>query len=533
MSIPLRDYQKETVSQFKQVLATGIKSVLIQQPTGAGKSVILAELIKDYLASGKRILLIAHKIELINQLYDHVHRWLNFKATIMANRQYYHYDPKCQVVIASIQSWSYRDSRSKPLPKADLVVVDEAHHCASNSYSRLFEYYKDSIRIGLTATPRRLDGKGLRYLAHGVTGFQYLIKGVHVRELMDDGFLSEYKLYGASNLLNADGKVGIRGGDYKLNELADFVGTQLSPQEVVDTWLRLAHDKKTVIYPVSVELSKIYCDCFNQNGVRSAHIDAKTPTKLRQEILNQFKNGTITVLCQHSIIIEGVDVPDIECVQFIRPTRSLVIWFQAIGRALRPAPNKPHAIIIDHTTTHQFLPLPDVPQKWSLDPDSYSGYKTHLKCNHCNHTWIPSHDRELQYFQVISTEYEDDVKIEHGVINPCYCRFCNHNEPHDWTIFTKPPTKEVLPKELDNVKDVTICEINTDPNPDKIKLFEELITHQIAKGYKPAWVGYRAMEIDNLSYYDFVWLAVKLGYKKGWASHRYQEYIYHTINKAS
>jgi superfamily II DNA or RNA helicase len=519
----LRDYQQDTIDEIHKIIERDIKNILVQSPTGSGKSVIMAFMLQEALAQGKRILLVAHKIELIQQLHQHIYRWLKFDSTIMADSKRYRYNKHCQVVIASIQSWSYRYARERDsLPQADWVVIDEAHHSASNSYSNLFNYYKSAIKIGFTATPRRLDGKGLRYLARGTDGYQYLVKGVPVARLMEEGHLSTYKLYGAGNI-NAEGKVKITAGDYNQRDLADFVATELDPDQVVDTWLQFAPYKKTVLYPVSVQLSKDYVEAFNLRDIPSAHIDATTPYQERKAILDAFRRGDIIVLGQHSIIIEGVDVPDIEAVQFIRPTRSMVIWFQAIGRALRPAPNKPHAIVIDHTTTHQVLPMPDFPVTWSLHPRAYEGQAEHLHCSKCDFRWLPSADRELKEFKVIRVEQTDNGTIEHGIIDPCWCRKCNHQEHHQWerkVLVAGEGSKPPIP----NDDSLTIGEVLPhQPRQLIITELEHLFTIAEQKGYKKAWVGYKALEIPDVQYPELLWVADKLGYKPSWASYKYQE----------
>lgn len=532
--IPLREYQKKSVDEFYKAIKKGNKRLLIQQPTGGGKSVILAEIMKKWLLSGKRILIIAHKIELIKQLEAHVKRWHDFDSSILADRKQYSYDPNRQVIIASIQSWSYRYSKQQPLPPADLILIDEAHHSASKSYSNLFQNYEGATIVGFTATPQRLDGKGLRFLHKGTKGFQKIINGVQVRELMDDGFLSEYRLFSAGRLIDASA-VKITAGDYNQKDLETVVRDQIPPEEVVTTWQQLAQDKKTVIYPVSVELSKVYCQAFKKAGIASAHIDAKTPPRIRAGILEDFRLGKITVLCQHSIIIEGVDVPDIECVQFVRPTKSMVVWFQAIGRSLRPAPNKPFAIIIDHTTTHQELPMPDVPQKWRLDAKSFYVEDHHvegenyLECVDCGFTWRPHKDKEMLFFKELHREQvknegsKPKVKIQ-GIITPCWCPKCNYKHTEKpWAYYEKSMIGEKI-VEILQAKETKEVDPNA-PNEQVIEQLKELIETQKAKRYHQGWVQYKALEISNIGYGDLLWLSEQLGYRKAWASYRYQEIL--------
>ena len=257
--------------------------------------------------------------------------------------------------------------------------------------------------------------------------------------------------------------------------------------------------KRTVLYPVSVELSQEYCEQFNSEGIPAAHIDAKTPALDRVRILEKFREGEILVLCQHSIVIEGVDIPNIECVQFARPTRSLTIWFQAIGRALRTAPNKDHAIIIDHSTTHRELPWVDDPISWSLDPISLPKNTKHsLQCPKCNHVFRPNLEELNQSWATCPV---------------CQTKFS----------FFVPTGGAGSPAKVVEILPADFTQVDRELNQMVMLKIDYLFYIQEQKKYKLGWVGIKALEIiEDMGYFELLELAKRLGYKPGWAWHKWQ-----------
>jgi superfamily II DNA or RNA helicase len=539
----LRDYQQKSVDNVLKWLDKGKKNIVIQQPTGAGKSLIIAYLAKYFIGQGKRILFVAHKVELIDQMKNHLSRWLEFIPSQFGKTGY---DPLDKTVITTIQSWHFKHSQARHdyLPKADVVFIDECHHVASNSYSELFDFYGDAIKLGVTATPKRLDNKGLRWLNHGIKGFDVLVKGVHVAELMELGYLTPYKVFVPDSVLQIDANdkyiMKKDGTDYNEKMLEQYVSSNISPEEVVSAYIQFAYGKKCVLYPVSVQLAYEYAKAFNDNGIPCGIIEAKTKETARKKILQDFRDGKIKVLSQHSIIIEGVDVPDIEAVQIIRPTKSLVVWWQSIGRALRPAENKPHAIIIDHTTNHQELKMPDEPVTWSLDPESYDGELEHLECSaitvstkfqkkRCHHRWLPSADRELKNFEEYGSYTEEDDNgvlwlIREGILNNIHCRKCNAIDSHQWTIKTRESESEQGTKVIEIEKPTETGEIDIHKSKHQ-KEIDDMIAYARVHGYKSSWVAVRVQQIrQDLVYGDFVYLGKKLGYKTAWASYQFEAY---------
>jgi superfamily II DNA or RNA helicase len=498
-AIKLRSYQQKLIKDIFDHWAAGVKSVLAQAPTGSGKRIIFCYIAKDFVGRGERVLVIAHKIELITQAVEDLERFTGLKIGVVKHGV--KPAPECLIQVASIQSLVNRE-----FPKASLVVVDEAHHCAAPSYSRVLNHYRQAgaCILGLTATPMRIDGRGLRFLHGGVPGFQSLVLGPSVKQLIKDGHLCEFKIFASRIQLDPEA-AGIRtqNGDYAQSELEEHAEKILLRGEVVDTWEKHAKGKRTVLYPVSVALSKQYCEEFKSRNIAAAHIDATTPVGERAQIIEQFRRGEILVLCQHSIIVEGVDVPAIECVQFARPTKSLTIWFQAIGRALRPAPGKPSALVIDHATTHQNLPWVDETIEWSLDPISLpDGTRHALKCPQpeCGHVFRPTPD-EVRKLWTSCPNCQTKFRFEVGSGERKGCS----------------KVVEILPADFEELRAAPL-------NPEVMATLEHLWELYQERNYKPSWVYYRLVEAHpDIGLLELKALAERLNFKSGWAWHKWCE----------
>jgi len=381
MTFTLRDYQQELVNKVHQQFKT-FNRVLLQAPTGSGKSILAIALIRHFHQQQNHhrpVVLLVHKEELIRQWAKHFQtHFQEYRLGIIADKSRYerpdpNNPPELLIVsVPTVNNWRY-ELIEQHLPDVSLMIVDEAHHSHAPSYAKLFVRYKESPILGLTATPQRLDGKGLDVLSNDIDGFQVLIAGPQSKELIEKKALSDYKIYVAEGYVKmADRQCKKSGGDYNQKALSQIVADSLACEDIVREWQKIADGKRTVVYPVSVEYSKKLAAEFNEKirpGI-ACHIDANTPAGERQEAIAKFTAGEILLLCQHSIVIEGVDIPEIECVVFARPTASLVVWFQAIGRALRQSAGKEHALILDCTDNHQRLPLPKDHIEWFLEGDA-------------------------------------------------------------------------------------------------------------------------------------------------------------------
>jgi len=489
--LKLRSYQTDLIEKVYKLWGSDRKRVLLQLPTGGGKTVIFCSIARDFIAKSEPVLVIAHRDELITQAAVKLESVVNGSVGII--KAGYKPNPNCLIQVASIQSLAKREK-----PPAGLVIFDEAHHCYSRTYADVFKHYTEqgSYILGCTATPRRCDNKGLRILHGKIDGFEEIVTGLGVNNLIDDGYLSDFKVFVSPNIADAS-SAGIKttAGDYNQADLANFVKETIIVGDAVDTWLEHAKDRRTVLFAVSIDHSQDLAKEFKRSGISTEHLDGSTPSDERKAILNRFRLGETLVLCQHSIITEGVDIPLIEAVQFTRPTKSLTIWFQAIGRALRPAPGKSYAVIIDHTDTHLNLPLPKSDIKWSLDAIK-NKFKKNVTCPKCNHVFVPSED-----------EYESHV----ATCPECKTQFSFVIEKFKGggersRIINIIPAKLV---ELENQKVATI---------------QHLVKIQKANGYSPGWVYYRLLEYNfDLTLPNWQEIAKLLGYKPGWAYHKWKE----------
>ncbi|PSB29061.1 DEAD/DEAH box helicase [Chlorogloea sp. CCALA 695] len=254
-SLKLRDYQQALIDKIESHWNAGRFGVLAQSPTGSRKRVIFTYLALEALRIRESILVIVPKIELLNQAIADLEKFLGLPIGIIKHG--IKPNPYSRVQVATIQSLTRRQ-----LPKADLVILDEAHHAAAPTYSKTIAYYRQQGAkiLGLTATPLRVDGRGLRYLHEGVLGFDALVTGESVKNLTEQGYLCPFKIFAGSNLLDPKAAgISPKAGDYSQSELEDYAGSVLLTGEIIDTWEKHAQGKRTVLYPVSVELSKQYC----------------------------------------------------------------------------------------------------------------------------------------------------------------------------------------------------------------------------------------------------------------------------------
>lgn len=366
MSNTLRKYQADGTTAIFESWKADNKNVMYQLCTGGGKTVLFVGIIKKFIAAGKRVVLLAHREELITQAWNHLYK-NNILAGIIKADIKPNYDLPCQV--ASIQTCA----RRKKLPPADLIIFDEAHHCQDdNSYGNLLiDHYPKARVLGVTATPYRLGGKGF------TTIFNQLILGPSFRELIDMGFLCplEYFLASIPDLT----KVSIKGGDYKEDEAEEAM--KLAP--LVESYTEHCNGMSGVVFAVNVHHSKTIVDQYNDAGIKAAHLDAKTAPEERQGILKAFKEGRIKIVSNVGILTEGFDFPDMQFVQLARPTKSLSLFLQMVGRVTRPdnaaisaattdeerrvllaASKKPYGIVLDNAGLYREHGLPDDPIDW-------------------------------------------------------------------------------------------------------------------------------------------------------------------------
>lgn len=356
----LRPYQEAAIQGLRDAVSGGAKAPLLVAPTGSGKTVMAAAIIKNAVAFGQSVLFLAHRRELIEQTCRKLYAVGVEAGVILAGHPP---QPSARVQVASIQTLASRALRGSALtlPPAGIVLIDEAHHAIAATYRKIVDAYPDATIIGLTATPCRGDGRGLG----GV--FDALIEAPDIASLTTAGFLVPAKVY-APDRPDLTGVRTAR-GDYVEAQAAAAVDKPKLVGSIAEHWGRLAHGRRTVLFAAGVRHSLHCRDELRRVGAMAEHIDGSTPLDERESILAGLARGTVDIVCNAQVLTEGWDCPETACAILARPTKSVVLFRQMIGRVLRPAPGKADALILDHAGAVFEHGLPDEPIVWTLDPD--------------------------------------------------------------------------------------------------------------------------------------------------------------------
>jgi DNA repair protein RadD len=382
----LRPYQINAVAEINSVIAAGKRRPLLVAPTGSGKTLIFTALIKQFVAEGKRVVVIAHSREIITQtslkLSAHgIEHGIVLAGLVMQLEQ--------PVQVCSVQTLWARAVRTEkmPLPPADLLVIDEAHHCPAYTYRRIIESYPNAVLLGATATPARGDGRGLGGI------FDVIVETPQVAELIEQKYLVRTRVY-APNDPDLEG-VRVQAGDYVESQLAERMDRPKLVGDIVTHWHKYGERRKSVAFAVNVAHSIHLRDEFVKSGVRAEHIDGSTPKPDRDAALSRLASGETELITNCAVLGEGWDSPAVSCVILARPTRKMGLFRQMVGRILRPAPDKINAIVLDHSGAvfrHGFV---EDRVEWTLSPEKRaespahsarlrSGYSSRLlECSQC------------------------------------------------------------------------------------------------------------------------------------------------------
>lgn len=340
----LRDYQREAIDRVRERLAH--RPVLVS-PTGSGKTLMAATLVREI---GRRTLWLAHRRELISQAAERL-RALGLRCgTIQAGDVYY---PEMPVQVASVQTLVRRAA-----PFADLVVIDEAHHARAGTYRKILGAYPDTPTVGLTATPFRLDGRGLGDI------FGEIVIAAWTDELCAAGTLVDPVVY-APDLPSMRG-VRMQVGEYNPTGAFQAMRGKITGH-ITRTWLDRAQGKRTVAFAVNVEHSREIVAAFRARGVAAEHLDGSMSVPERDAVLARLRDGRTRIVSQCMVLTEGWDLPALEVAIIARPTASLCLHLQTIGRIMRVADGKAGAIVLDHAGNH--LRHGRVTDRWTVTLD--------------------------------------------------------------------------------------------------------------------------------------------------------------------
>ncbi|MDR1459852.1 MAG: DEAD/DEAH box helicase, partial [Bacteroidales bacterium] len=333
--VALRPYQRDGIKKIFEAWSpekSNLKNVLFQMPTGTGKTTVFSEIVRKATLKSKKVLIVVHRIELVEQIVDRLAQF-NVDAGIISGKLIP--NPECDVQVATIQTLSRRT-----YPPADIVIIDECHHSKASTYKTLWDVYPQARFLGVTATPARINGDGFEDL------FEVLIPLGKLSFFFENGYLVRIKhLVGSIPDLS---KVKQRMKDYDIEMLRNVMLDNSIMANLIESYHKFANGKKTIVFAVDVKHSKEIVHRYQDAGIPAAHVDANTPKKERVDILNKFKAGEILVLSNVDIVSEGFDVPDCEAVQLARPTKSLVLYLQQVGRCMRPAQGKEYGLVLDN-----------------------------------------------------------------------------------------------------------------------------------------------------------------------------------------
>lgn len=352
----LRDYQEMAIESVRDSYRAGNRRTLLVSPTGSGKTLMFSYIAAGVAKNGKRVLIIAHRRELLKQISAALTR-AGVKHGMLAGGSTG--IPPHNVIVASVFTLA---NRLKHFPKPDLIIGDEAHHFTpDSSWGKVVAAFPEALVLGVTATPERLDGKGLGML------FDDMVIGPTVAELTEQEYLSPADVYAPSRP-DMNG-VHTRMGDYVKAELEQAMDKPSITGSAVAHYTKLAAGKRAIAFCVSVKHAKDVAEDFRRAGYAAYHIDGGMETKERDQVLKDFEEGKIQVLTSCELVSEGFDLPAVEVAILLRPTQSLSLYLQQCGRAIRPAPGKTKTYIFDHagnTARHGFI---DEPREWTLDAD--------------------------------------------------------------------------------------------------------------------------------------------------------------------
>ena len=392
----LRDYQVAAIADLRRALRTH-KRALLQLPTGGGKTAIAAYMLKEAAERGRRAWFVVHRRELVEQTGAMLKRIGATFGFVAAG-----FPPQYNraITVCSVHTLAQRLDR---LPAPDLIVWDEAHHCAAGTWQRVADAAPYAYHVGLTATPERLDGRGLDHL------FSALVPGPSVSWLIEQGFLSPYRAW--THPIADLGAVRQRGADFDPTGLAEAVDKPHILGDAVSHYLKLCAGKQAVAFCVNVEHAVHTRDAFRAAGVIAEEVDGKTRPDIRKRIVNAFRRGDVQVLTSVDLFGEGFDLPELHAAILLRPTQSLGLYLQQVGRALRAAPGKDEAIILDHAGNIERHGLPDAARDWQLAGRKKRSRKQAVKtcpscfgtvaaaartCDYCGHSFVTAAEREIE-----------------------------------------------------------------------------------------------------------------------------------------
>jgi len=343
----LRPYQQQAKDAIFSEWENGIKKTLLVLPTGCGKTIVFAKVAEECVKGGSRVLILAHRGELLDQAADKIGKSTGLGCAAEKAEQ------TClgswfRIVVGSVQSMM-REKRLNQFPNDyfNTIIIDEAHHCISDSYQKVLRHFPDAEVLGVTATPDRGDMQNLG------TVFESLAYEYTLPKAIKEGYLSPIKAVTIPLKIDMSA-VGVQAGDFKSGDIATALDPYL--ESIAEEMEKYCSNKKTVVFLPLVKTSQKFRDILNNHGFKAAEVNGDS--KDRAEILEAFDKDQYNVLCNSMLLTEGWDCPSVDCIVVLRPTKVRSLYCQMVGRGTRLSPetNKDHLLLLDflwHTERHE------------------------------------------------------------------------------------------------------------------------------------------------------------------------------------
>lgn len=374
----LRQYQEEARQAVEKQWEDGIQKTLLVLPTGCGKTIVFAKITEDRVRRGDRVLILAHRGELLEQAADKIGKVTRLGCAMEKAEQ------TClgswfRVVVGSVQSLMREKRLGRfPVDYFGTIIIDETHHCISDSYQKVLRHFENAKVLGVTATPDRGDMRNLGEVFDSLAYEYTLPKAIR------EGYLSPIKALTIPLQLDLSG-VAMQSGDFKAGDIA----TALDPYlyQIADEMSKYCRDRKTVVFLPLVKTSQKFRDILQEKGFQAAEVNGESED--RAEILEAFERGEYNVLCNSMLLTEGWDCPSVDCVVVLRPTKVRSLYSQMVGRGTRLYPGKEHLLLLDflwHTERHELChpadlicTSKDVAQKMTKNLEEAAGFPMDLE----------------------------------------------------------------------------------------------------------------------------------------------------------
>lgn len=419
----LRKYQQESINSIQEEWNNGRKRTLLVLPTGCGKTVVFTKLAEEMVKQGKRVLILAHRTELLEQASDKLFKITGLK-TALEKADSTAIGSWCRVSVGSVQTLQ-RDKRLNQFPKDywDVIIVDEAHHILSDGYMKVMKYFDVANVLGVTATPDRSDMRNLG------SYFDSLAYEYSLVQAIKEGYLSKIKALTIPLSLDLS-NVSMSAGDFKASD----VGTALDPylEQIADEMVKQCADRKTVVFLPLVKTSQKFRDILNAKGFRAAEVNGES--KDRAEILENFEKDRYNVLCNSMLLTEGWDCPSVDCVVVLRPTKVRALYSQMVGRGTRLHPGKEELLLLDflwHTERHELCrpahlicETPEVAQKMVENMEEQTGVMLDLEDMEVKATEDVVSQRE----EALAKQLEEMRKRKRKLVDPLQFEMSIHAE---------------------------------------------------------------------------------------------------------